>query len=103
MTCDLPVTPVPFDLSWSHLSGLSLADPTFGEPRRVDILLGVDVFADILCHGWQIGPVGSPFAAKTEFGWVVVALLPLVASTYMLHHITLRLCAVMISSASLED
>lgn len=32
VTCNLPVTPVPFDLSWSHLSGLPLADPAFGEP-----------------------------------------------------------------------
>ena len=31
VTCDLPVTPVQFDLSWTHLSGLSLADPTFEE------------------------------------------------------------------------
>ena len=36
VTCNLPVTPVQFDLSWIHLSGLSLADPTFGEPQRID-------------------------------------------------------------------
>ena len=71
VTCDLPVVPVPFDLSWSHLSGLPLADPTFGEPRRVDILLGVDVFVDILRHGRRTGPPGSPVALETEFGWVV--------------------------------
>ena len=43
VTCDLPVTPVPFDLSWTHLSGLPLADPGFGEPQRIDLLLGVDI------------------------------------------------------------
>ena len=48
VTCDLPVIPVPFDPTWTHLSGLPLADPAFGEPRRVDILLGVEVFVDIL-------------------------------------------------------
>ena len=37
VTCDLPVHPVPFDLSWKHISNLPLADPSFGEPGRVDI------------------------------------------------------------------
>ena len=67
----MSVTPVPFDLSWTHLSGLTLADPSFGEPRRVDILLGIDVFVDILRHGRRAGPAGSPVAIETEFGWAV--------------------------------
>ena len=48
VTCDLPVHPVPFDSKWKHLTSLPLADPTFGRPGRIDILLGVDVFADVL-------------------------------------------------------
>ena len=64
--CDLPVHPVPFDLKWKHLFDLSLADPTFGQPRRIDILLGVDVFADVLCQGRRTGPAGSPVAFETE-------------------------------------
>lgn len=51
VTCDLPVSPIPFNTSWTHLSGLPLADPTFGEPRCVDMLLGVDVFVDVLRQG----------------------------------------------------
>lgn len=70
-TCDLPVTPVPFDLSWTHLSGLALADPTFGEPQRIDLLLGIDIYLDVLLHGWRTGPTGAPVAVETEFGWVV--------------------------------
>ena len=71
MTCDLPVTLVQFDLSWTHLSGLSLADLTFGEPQRIDLLLGVDVFVDVLRHGWRTRPTGALVAIKTEFGWVI--------------------------------
>ena len=71
ITCDLPVSPVPFDLTWNHLSGLPLADPAFGEPQRVDILLGADMFASILLHGRRTGPPGSPVAMETEFGWVL--------------------------------
>ena len=46
ITCDLPVSPVPFDSSWSHISDLILADPAFGLPGKIDILLGVDVFVN---------------------------------------------------------
>ena len=69
--CDLTVIPVPFDLSWTHLTGLPLADQTIGEPRQVDILLGVDMFVSILCNSRRTGPVGSPIAVETDFGWVV--------------------------------
>ena len=51
VTCDLPVIPVPFDSTWTPLSGLPLADPAFGEPHRVDILLGVEVFVGS-CKTW---------------------------------------------------
>ena len=50
--------------------GLPLADPGFGEPQRVDVLLGVEVFVDILRHGQRTGPTGSPVALETDFGWV---------------------------------
>ena len=71
VTCDLPVHPVPFDLKWKHLFDLSLADLMFGQPGRIGILLGVDVFADVLCQGRRTGPTGSPVAFETDFGWVL--------------------------------
>ena len=71
VTCDLPVHPVPSDSKWKHLTSLSLADPTFGKPGRIDILLGIDVFADVLRQGRRTGPAGSPVAFATEFGWVL--------------------------------
>ena len=71
VTCDLPLHPIPFDLKWDHLSNLQLANPTFGRPGRIDILLGVDVFVNVLLHGWRFGPHGSPVAFETEFGWVL--------------------------------
>ncbi len=70
VTCDLPTSPVPFDLSWSHLSDLLLADPSFGQPGRIDILLGVDIFIEVLLHGRQ-ELTGDPTAFETEFGWVL--------------------------------
>ena len=64
---DLPVTPVPIHDNWSHLSGIRLADPQFNIPSRIDLLLGVEVFAKILLQGRREGPV----AIQTKFGWVL--------------------------------
>ena len=71
VTCDLPLHPIPFNLEWNHLADIPLADPDFGRPGRIDILLGVDVFVDVLCQGRRIGAPGYPSAFETDFGWVV--------------------------------
>ena len=71
VTCDLPVQPVPFSSSWTHLDGLPLADPDFGCPGRVDLLLGVDIFTAALLHGRRTGSPGTPAAFETVFGWVL--------------------------------
>ena len=66
VTCDLPLSPVPFDPSWQYLSGLPLADPGCGKPGRIDLLLCVEVFVDVLLNGWWTGPPGSQVALKTK-------------------------------------
>ena len=53
------------------MSDIQLADPTFGNPGRVDMLLGVDVFVEVLLHGRWTGPRGSPIAFETKLGWVL--------------------------------
>ena len=54
-----------------HSSNLTLADPEFGVPGSVDILLGADVFSRMVLHGRRFGPSGSPSAIKTIFCWVM--------------------------------
>ena len=54
-----------------HLKDLKLADPVFGRPGKIDILLGIDVYTDVLLHGRRSGPPGSPIAFETIFGWVL--------------------------------
>ena len=54
-----------------HLSNLSLADPDFGIPGKIDLLLGADVYTDVLLHGRRCGPPGTPTAFETQFGWVL--------------------------------
>ena len=53
---ELPVYPVPFHQEWGHLSGIRLADPDFGCPGNVDVLLGADVFSSVILHGRRCGP-----------------------------------------------
>ena len=71
VTRNLPISSVPFHSSWNHLKGLQLADPTFGNPSAIDLLLGVDVFTNTLLNGRRSGPPGSPTALQTKFGWVL--------------------------------
>ena len=71
VTCDLPLSPVSFNPCWEHLSGLQLADPEFGKPGRVDLLLGIDVFVEVMMHGRRIRALGSPVAFETLLGWVL--------------------------------
>ena len=80
--CDLPLHPISFDLKWRHLQGIPLADPDFGLPRRIDILLGVDIFVEILRQGRRTGAPGSPSAFETEFGWVLAGKLDVYASNH---------------------
>ena len=60
ITSNIPSCPVAFNHHWKHLSGLSLADPDFGKPGSVDILLGGDIYARTMLYGRRIGPSRSP-------------------------------------------
>ena len=71
VTCDLPVRPVSPEHKWKHLEGLRLADPEFGKPGKIDILLGIDTFIDVVRQGRRKGSCDSPTAIETEFGWVL--------------------------------
>jgi len=71
VTCDLPVQPVHLNSKWSHLSDLHLADPDFGQPNKIDILLGVDIYTEVVLQGRRSGPPGTPVAFETKFGWIL--------------------------------
>ena len=47
------------------------SDLDFGKPGKVDLLLGVEAFVDIIRHGRRRGHRGSPTAIGTSFGWVL--------------------------------
>ena len=69
--CELPAHPVSAKRDWKHLEGLRLADPEYNKSGRIDVLLGVEVFLEVMCQGRRHGPSNSPTAINTEFGWVL--------------------------------
>ncbi|XP_045762990.1 uncharacterized protein LOC123865799 [Maniola jurtina] len=56
---------------WQELKNLPLADPGFASPGKVDLLLGADVYGEILQKGFKKSPYGNLIAQNTIFGWIV--------------------------------
>ena len=71
VTSNLPLKSMQLDTKWKHLSDIQFADPDFGSPGKIDLLLGVDIFISVMLNGRRFGPPGSPTALETEFGWVL--------------------------------
>ena len=70
--------------------GLTLVDPDFGQPGRINLLLGVEVFSEVVHQGWWYGVPRSPFVFETDFGWVLAgeASLVVTPSPLLAHHAT---------------
>ena len=73
VTNDLPAQEIaPVD-QLPHLSGLGLADPSFHTPGRIDILLGADVYPQLMLkEPMATGGIHDPAAQQTIFGWAIV-------------------------------
>jgi len=56
---------------WQHLNGLTLADPHFLQPLSIDMIIGADVYHQIIREGLKKGPIDSPIAQLTAFGWII--------------------------------
>ncbi|XP_060804991.1 uncharacterized protein LOC106132978 [Amyelois transitella] len=57
---------------WPEFESLSLADPYYGSPEKIDLLLGVEVHSEIIVNGLLKHPhKRGPIAQNTQFGWVL--------------------------------
>ena len=92
VTTELPLHPVSRGDDWRHLSGIRLADPEFGTPGRIDVLLGADVFGKVLLHGRRSGICGSPIAIETTFGWVLTGAVGMGSPAQVVSHHVSVLC-----------
>ena len=70
LTKHRPITSLPKG-DWPHLSSVELADPELNVSKPIDVLLGGDVYQNILKPGLIHGPKGTPAAQNTIFGWVL--------------------------------
>ncbi|KAF0746274.1 DUF5641 domain-containing protein [Aphis craccivora] len=59
ITVDLPVNKLDTS-TWNHLRGIQLADPTFHLEGKIDMLIGAELFYDILQDGKHVGPKKVP-------------------------------------------
>ena len=57
-----------YNHNWPHLKNLKLADPTYNKPGRIDLLLRVDVYTEVLMPGLIRGSLGDPIAQETHLG-----------------------------------
>ncbi|XP_076230264.1 uncharacterized protein LOC143176045 [Nomia melanderi] len=71
-------------------SNMFLADPYFNVPREVDMIIGGDLFWDLMCVGrHSLGP-RHPSLQKTQLGWIIVGKLelsPSLAETHTICHL----------------
>lgn len=74
ITAKLPI--VSFDPSRYDLANFKLADPTFFETSSIDMLLGADLFWDVL--GTEKHSLGenNPILHSSELGWLIAGRLP---------------------------
>ena len=93
ITCDLPLHPIPFNSTWDHFSNIDLADPDFRRTGRIDLLLDVDIFTEVLLQGWWSGPPGSPVT------WVLAGQINPLQDKLPVHHI----CSHHVMSYSTDD
>ena len=61
----------PSDLNLPHLQGLEPTAPTFTQHTRIDVLLGLEEFAQLVLEDAIRGNVGEPIAMSSTVGWLI--------------------------------
>lgn len=68
---DMPTQPIDTEC-FSHLSNIQLADPSFHVTRPIDLLIGGELFPQLLLPGKINGPTNVATALNTVFGWILM-------------------------------
>ena len=73
VTGDIPAQETETVSHMPHLANLDLADPTFHLPGKVDILLGSEVYPQLMTQVPMVsGASSEPSALSTIFGWAII-------------------------------
>ncbi|XP_071639833.1 uncharacterized protein [Temnothorax longispinosus] len=60
--------------AWLHLKNLNLADPSFNKPGSINLIIGIDLYTQIIEKGIVKGEPNTPIAQLTKLGWIVSGL-----------------------------
>lgn len=86
ITGNLPVSSLNVELEIPQ--GIKLADPDFNKSAPIDLLIGAEIFWELLCVG-QLRPARNhPALQKTQLGWVVSGK----SETWPENHSAKRIC-----------
>ena len=66
VTSDLPLSPTSLNGKWKQLKRLELADPDFETPGAIDLVLGTEIFSQVVLHCRQFGRQGSLMALNIQ-------------------------------------
>lgn len=59
-------------MNWSEVENLPLADPKYGQPSKIDVIVGVEVHSEIMLNGLLRHPSKmGPIAQNTKLGWIL--------------------------------
>lgn len=95
----LPRERLPVDL-WPQFQSIQLADPEFGTPAPVDILLGADVIGHLYTAGFLAGDSITPHAMNTQLGWIVFGAIRYVSMQFRTNTLTIN--SSMVTNEQLE-
>ena len=71
---------VPNQTDLNHFKGLRLADPAYTADARVEVLLGADVYAEIIQEGIVRSFANQPIALNSKLGWLITGNISLPSS-----------------------
>ncbi|XP_050055037.1 uncharacterized protein LOC114131043 [Aphis gossypii] len=57
--------------NWDIPQHIQFADPSYAQPGKIDILLGAEIFYDVLRTGQYKPIINGPMFQETAFGWIV--------------------------------
>lgn len=72
---------------WPKFHAITLADPEFHLPSKIDMLLGAEIYGLILKDGLIKGSTGAPTAQNTTLGWILSGQTGLDQKSIHCHHV----------------
>ena len=72
VTCDLPLQGAAGVRKIEHLKNISLADPSFDQPGRIDLLIGCNLLQDVFSSEVKRSSPNQPEAMSAVFGWAIL-------------------------------